>query len=340
MTRTIHSFLVLSFTIAALLWAPDIHACAACRNPAMPVSNVGGSSLDAGRLRMGLTLTATTVRIVHEAGCEDLDECSEVPVQPLHHHDQRVTPVEARLQTEYAFSDVWGAELQVPLRTVFAEVHYETPNGDHYEPIDEGVHHRNEVLFGLGDPWLLGRVQLDIGKLALVLRAGFTLPLGRTEENPFALGDQGLTHQHIQMGTGTFDPVGAVELERRWRRYYLRGYLLASGALYENRHGFLAPFRAQTGAFFGWLLGRSTSLESGLELMHEAPERWDGQVEQDGSLGRTELMFAAGLSQAIGDTTLLLFAGLPLLRSIRTGAEEAILYRSPLTLTLGIGHTF
>lgn len=306
----------------------------------MPVSNVGGRSLPAGTLRMGLTLTATTVRIVHEAGCDDLLNCREVPIQPLHYHDQRVTPVEARLQTEYSITDVWGAELQVPFRTVFAEVTYETPDGEHYEPIDEGVHHRNEALFGFGDPWLLGRAQLDIGKVDLILRAGATLPLGRTEENPFALGDEGLTHQHIQMGTGTFDPVGSVDIQRRWRRHYLRGYLLGLAALYENKHGFRAPIRAQSGAFWGTLPTKNTSIEAGLEVMHEGPERWDGAIEQDASLGRTELMFGAGISQAVGDTTFLLFARFPLLRSIRTGAEEAVLYRSPLTLSLGVGHTF
>lgn len=306
----------------------------------MPVSNMGGRSLEAGTFRTGLTLTATTVRIVHEAGCEDLGTCGEIPVQELHYHDQRVTPLEARLQAEYSMTDVWGVELQLPFRTVFAEVHYETPEGEPYEPLDEGVHHRDEVLLGIGDPWLLGRAQLDIGKLDLVLRAGATLPLGRTEENPFALGDEGLTHQHIQMGTGTFDPVGSIDLQRRWRRHYVRGYLLALAALYENNHGYQAPLRAQTGAFWGALLSKTTSAEGGLELMHEGPERWDGEIEQDGSLGRTELMLSSGLSQAVGDTNFLLFVRFPLLRRIRTGAEEAVLYRSPLTLSLGVGHTF
>lgn len=289
---------------------------------------------------MGLTVTATTVRIVHEAGCKDLESCSEVPIQSLHYHDQRVTPFEARLQTEYSITDVWGVELQLPFRTVIAQVEYETTNGEPYDPVDEGVHHRNEVLLGFGDPWLLGRAQIDLGKLALVLRAGATFPLGRTEENPFALGDQGLSHQHIQMGTGTFDPVGSIDVERRWRQHYLRGYVLALASLYENNHGFRAPVRAQTGAFFGALPTKNTSAEAGLELMHEAPERWDGEVEQDGSLGRTELMLGTGISQALGDTTLLLFARFPLLRSIRTGAEESVLYRAPLTLSLGVGHTF
>jgi hypothetical protein len=30
-----------------------------------------------------------------------------------------------------------------------------------------------------------------------------SLPIGKTEENPFELGDRGLSHQHIQFGSGT-----------------------------------------------------------------------------------------------------------------------------------------
>ena len=36
-----------------------------------------------------------------------------------------------------------------------------------------------------------------------------TLPLGRTVEDPFALGDMGLPHEHSQFGTGTFGFVAA-----------------------------------------------------------------------------------------------------------------------------------
>jgi hypothetical protein len=51
-------------------------------------------------------------------------------------------------------------------------------------------------------------------------------------------------------------------------------------------------------------------------------------------------MAALGLSQALGKTTLLLSARFPLVRSIRTGEDAALLYRSPLTVMLGVGRTF
>jgi hypothetical protein len=120
----------------------------------------------------------------------------------------------------------------------------------------------------------------------------------------------------------------------------LRGYALGLAALYENKHGFQAPIRAQSGVFWGALLEESTAAEAGLEVMHETSERWDGEIEQDGSLGRTELMAALGLSQTLGKTTLLLSARFPFVRSIRTGEDAALLYRSPLTVMLGVGRKF
>lgn len=340
MPRLVSRLVPVLASVLAMSLAQDAHACAACRNPTMPVSNVGSSALEAGSVRLGLTFTGTTVRVVHEAGCEDLATCSEVPIQPLHHHDQRLTPIEARLQGEYSISDVWGVELQVPLRTVFAQVKYETPDGASYEPLDEGVHHRDEVLFGLGDPWLLGRAQFGLGDIDFILRAGVSLPFGHTEENPFELGDRGEEHQHVQMGTGTFDPIASVDVERRWRRLFLRGYVLGTAALYENHHGFRSPLRTQGGAYGGALWEAGTSAEAGLELMHETPERWDGDVEQDGSLGRTELLAGIGIAQALGHTSLLLAARFPLVRVIRTGEEAALIYRSPFVLTVGVAHTF
>lgn len=323
-----------------LLFARDALACAACRNPTMPITNVGGKPLEQNQGRVGLTVTGTTVRIVHEAGCTDLDNCDEVPVQPLHHHDQRVTPLEMRLQGEYSFNKIWGVDVQLPFKTVFTTVTYVTPDGADYTPLDEGVHHRDEVLYGLGDAWLMGRAQLKLDAWTFVLKAGMTLPFGRTEENPFALGDQGLTHQHIQMGSGTFDPVISAEFERRYKRAFFRGYALALASLYENKKGYRSPLRAQAGMFGGAFLGKSTTADGGLELMHEAPERWDGEIEQDGSLGRTELLFAVNLTQAVGDVQFLFAARFPLVRHIRAGTEEALVYQSPVTLTLGASYTF
>ncbi len=72
------------------------------------------------------------------------------------------------------------------------------------------IHHRTETYRGLSDLMLLAtydKQALFRAGDSLKISAGTTLPTGKTEENPFELGDKGREHLHIQFGTGTFDPL-------------------------------------------------------------------------------------------------------------------------------------
>ena len=51
--------------------------------------------------------------------------------------------------------------------------------------------------------WLLLHGAKGAGEWTLSARAGTSLPVGRTEPNPSALGREGLPHEHIRFGTGT-----------------------------------------------------------------------------------------------------------------------------------------
>src|SRR5688572_32805371 len=97
----------------------------------------------------------------------------------------------------------FGASLVLPLRLISTTIEYFDTDGMAVELTEPGIHHRNENVTGLGDPMLLGWYGRALGDWRLTGRAGLSIPLGDTEEDPFALGDQGLAHQHIQMGTGT-----------------------------------------------------------------------------------------------------------------------------------------
>jgi hypothetical protein len=81
----------------------------------------------------------------------------------------------------------------------------------------------------------------------LTARAGLTIPLGRTEEDPFALGDMGLQHQHIQLGTGTANPVVAAEIGRSWGAWRAVGFGLTQQVVYENSKGYQAGDRYALG---------------------------------------------------------------------------------------------
>jgi hypothetical protein len=340
MTRPHATALALTVVAGFAAHAPRAAACAGCRNPSLAVSRGNQGPLAANALRAGLSATGTSVHVVHEAGCADLTACDEVPVQPAHLHDQRLYPLELRLSAEYGLNETFGVELQLPFRIVATSVEYTTPEGEPYEPLDAGVHHRDETLAGLGDPWLLARAGDFVDRFWLAARAGVSLPLGSTEENPFELGDQGLRHQHIQFGSGTFDPVASLELARSFEGIELQAFAQGQLPLYENRHGYHAPWRVYGGTSLGTLLAGKLFGSLGVEAFHEDAEEWDGERRQDGNLGRTELLGALTLSHAFGATEATLGLRVPFYRHIVTGDEPPGTLSSPVTLSLGVVHTF
>jgi hypothetical protein len=332
---------VLGLAAALALASPRVaKACAGCRNPSLATSRGSEGPLADGAVRVGATLTGTTVHVIHRAGCADVNECSEVPVEPLHLHDQRLYPLELRLAGEYGLSRTFGAELQVPLRFMRTTVEYTTLGGAPYEPIDAGVHHRDETIVGPADPWLLVRIGSFVGKWWLATRPGVSLPLGRTEEDPFELGDRGLRHQHVQLGTGTVDPIGVVEASRSFEGIELDFFAQAQLSLYENGHGYRAPLRVSGGGTIGTKLVGKLEGGLGVEGFHEGPERWDGIVRQDASLGRSEILAALVATQTLGKTTLSLGLRFPLVRHVVTGEDPQGELSSPVTLSLGVAHIF
>jgi hypothetical protein len=112
----------------------------------------------------------------------------------------------------------WDAGVELPYDIKRVRVRYELPDGTPFDNPLGDLHHRDETLEGVGDLTLLlnlrGRDLLlagDFGHAGL----GFTLPTGRTEEDPYALAALGFRHQHIQFGTGTVDPV--LRLDYAWQ---------------------------------------------------------------------------------------------------------------------------
>ena len=330
----------LAAAVVPTILTPRAEACAGCRNPSLPVTRGNEGPLNEGAVRLGSVLTGTAVHVVHEAGCRDTSACGEVPVQPTYFHDQRVYPLELRLIGEYGLSKTFGIEAQVPFRSVTSTIEYTDANGAHYEPLDPGIHHRNETVLGVADPWLLLRIGTTVQKWWLAARPGVSIPLGRTEANPFALGDRGLRHQHIQLGSGTIDPVAIVEVSRAFEAVQVQFFAQGQAPLYENQDGYRAPWRVYGGGSLGRKLVSDLSGWLGVEAFHEAAEKWDGQVRQDGSLGRTELLLAATLNYKLGATQLGLSARAPVWRHIVLGDEPPGTLSSPVILSLSATHVF
>ncbi|MDX2050992.1 MAG: hypothetical protein SFV15_01285 [Polyangiaceae bacterium] len=302
----------------------------------MPVARGSAGTLDVGNFRAGATLSATAVNVAHKAGCADLNNCTEVPVQPEYLHDQGIYPAELRLFAEFALGGPFGLELQLPFRMVRTTIHYETLAGAPYEPMDAGVHHRNETVAGPADPWMLLRIGQNFGSYWLAARPGISLPLGSTEENPFALGDQGLRHQHIQLGSGTFDPLLILEASTSLEKITLDAFAQAQTTLYNNTHGYRAPTRFYGGAHVGTDLTPEFGASLGPEFSHEDAERWGGEIQQDGLLGRSELLGALRVGYKFNKTELSLSLRVPLWRRLLEGSEPAGKFENPLSVALGV----
>jgi hypothetical protein len=60
-----------------------------------------------------------------------------------------------------------------------------------------------------------------------------------------------MRHQHIQFGTGTFDPVGGFDLGRAFGEMQSSTYAQAQASLYQNSHGFRGGTRFLGGVQLG-----------------------------------------------------------------------------------------
>ena len=280
------------------------------------------------------------MRIVHPSHCPDIGPICQVRPEPPQLHDQVFYVTELRPILEYQALDRMSVELQLPLRLSVTTVRYLRLDGTPFEPDYENIHHRNETLVGPGDPWLSARGSLEVGGFELLGRLGVTLPVGRTEENPFALGAAGLPHQHVQFGTGTFNPLLGLEIARGFGGVQLRAHGQAQLSLYENRHGYRAGTRILGGVEVGGQVWQGLHVAGSVDVFSEAPERWDGVIQQDGNLGRTDVLAGASLAYPVGGFALSLGLKVPVYQHIIQTEEHPSQLSYPAIVNLGVQRTF
>ena len=319
-----------------LLLGSSAHACPACGNPSLPQTSTGTGTIQAGSVSVSVGVQSTTLRVSHLAGCVDLDDCEVGPVQAQHTHELFMVPLQVTPSVAWGVADQLALGLDIPLRMIIIRADYETTSGDPFAPIDEGVHHRNETLAGLGDLRLSARTAVRVGRWWLSIQPGFTLPTGGLEENPFELGDQGVTHQHVQFGNGTVDPTLSVDATRGLDRAQFSLYAVGQASLYDNRKGFRAGPRATLGFAGGYKTSRALWSMT-IEGSAEGAQRWDGEIESDGLVGRQELRLGVRGLWHLGSTTLGAGLQVPVYRNLKSGVEGPSELRSPVNLSISAG---
>ncbi|MBL8910197.1 MAG: hypothetical protein JNM17_05760 [Archangium sp.] len=262
-------------------------------------------------------------------------------------HDLSLHLFELRLFTDVALHENVTLETQLPLRVTSTSILFKQFDGTVFIPAEGNIHHRNEILLGIGDPWVMANGHITAAGFRLTARLGVTLPLGSIEPNPFALGDEGKPHQHIQFGTGTFNPLTGLEVSRAFGPVTLLANGQAVWMAYANTNGYRGGHRITATLRAALNLGPVRPLHHptsspqgalilGFDVLHEQPETWNGVVQQDGNLGRTDLLISGGVTWNVNArTAVTLLARIPFFHHFINGSEhEQLTY--PVVLTLMI----
>jgi hypothetical protein len=219
-----------------------------------------------------------------------------------------------------------GLQIVAPLRHVTSRIDFLGLDGRPFPTREGPLHHRDETLVRPADPWMLLQAARSRGPWSFGARLGFSMPLGRTEPDPMALGDAGRKHQHVQFGTGTWDPVVAATIARRLGTSTLAISGLGRFVTGTNEHGYRAGDRMQAGAALTRALGPWRPRLT-LDVAHEGAERWNGHLgDEEGNLGRTDVLLGAGLAR--GPWTVA--AQVPVVRRVKGAQLEY-----PVLLSLG-----
>jgi len=212
---------------------------------------------------------------------------------PLHRHLVSVDFVRLDLEYDHTFRDNWDVWFRLPyeIKRRTADIELLAPATDaELAAIERNreVHHRSATLSGFGDGRALVARRLPNvarGGDVLDIAFGSTLPIGETEEDPFVAGDAGVAHEHIQFGTGTFDPLLEVYYTTPLGRSLSLG-AFATGrlSLYENDKTYRGPAEMSLGINTLYRLNGRMALQGGLIGFYQGYAHWDGSRDVNSGL--------------------------------------------------------
>ena len=272
------------------------------------MSEVSLASKEIEQFRVNINMLVSPDARGGHLASEGLSATGKVIDVPLHRHRVALSTYRIDVGLQYLLNDQWTLQANVPYAIKDQEASIEWLNP--VSPEDEqailrsrDIHHRDETYTGLSDSDLfLGYRVRGLFKTSDVLfaRFGTTLPTGKTEENPWKLGDAGIEHLHIQFGTGTFNPVANL---RYSLPFYRGGTLTASVRgmfpFYENSKTYRGPVELSYTAGFTYRLFDWLSFNGNYLGFYQSAAAWAG--ERDINTGMRYSMAAFGMSLATLD---------------------------------------
>ena len=232
-----------------------------------------------------------------------LSPTGQVIQVPLHEHVVKLDFTRIELAARYGIAEDWQVIGRLPydIKRQRSRVRFIAPATAAEKQAmlrNMEIHHRDETYYGFSDASVLGARRhasvLSNGDV-LILAAGSSIPIGRTESDPFEAGDRGEQHRHIQFGTGTFDPL----LEVTYRlplpaEFWTAAHLTGRFPFYENRKTYRGPIEATASATLGYALLSDLDLHTGYLLYYQSFAHWDGK--RDINTGLVAHMATAGVS--------------------------------------------
>jgi len=287
-------------------------------------------------LRLDFAAVSTRAVAVHDAECPEIGPICAVRAEPPQRHHTTLLATDLRLFGEYGLVPGWAVQAMLPLRIVGTRTSYTDLNDVPVTLDYANIHHRNETIAGLGDPQLLIHRGFHAFGVAFSARAGVSIPLGEVHEDPYRLGEEGLPHQHIQFGTGTWDPVLGLDASAPVGSFTIAAFAGLQAPLYEGPQGYRAGARSSGGVTVSRAF-EPVTVRIATQILHERPERWHGHVPtEDGNQGRTDLYVGPGITWN--------FSGEWMLNAdLRVRAWSHVVNAQldmPVVLQLGIGRLF
>lgn len=283
--------------------------------------------------------------VSHVEGCPDLGpEChahgGAAPPAPYWHYVDELI-AETALGAKLAITSAFAVETRWAFRVVDVNPTYAELDGTP-KLVPDDIHHHDETLVDVSDPWFVASFSVSSSGLSSTAKLGLSLPVGRTEEDPYALGAEGKRHQHIQGGTGTVVPIVGFDLAYTIARSSVAPVTIGLDgtglfSLYANDEGFQAPTRFDVGHRVSVSLfeGRLTPSLS-LRFSRDGEEYWHGAVGGEGSMERMELLLGGSLAWRFFDRWWISAAALGRIASL----TDTPTFESAGTFTFAVGTTF
>lgn len=216
-------------------------------------------------------------------------------------HDQSIWLSEVRIALDYGIDADWSLSVLVPFRVVGTDIVFRDLAGNVIVLDYENIHHRKATLTGISDSWVLVRGKASWLGFTFVGQGGLSIPLGRSEPDPFEAAEHGARHEHVQFGSGTYRPIVGGSIDRRLGGLTVGVWGLGILSFYPNGFGFQTGQRVAGGILASSSLGGDlVTFKGGVEAQAELAERWRGEVPiSDGNRGRVDFLASVGALLAL-----------------------------------------